>query len=135
MQGIGIHNNSIDLICTHPPYSNIIKYSKNTEGDLSLITTEEFYIAINEVAKECLRVLKPNKYCAILMGDMRKSGYIIPLGFNVMNIFLAAGFKIKEIIIKQQHNCSSTKYWQKLCIEKSFYLIAHEYLFIFKKIL
>jgi adenine specific DNA methylase Mod len=28
-------NNSIDLICAHPPYASIINYSSNVEGDLS----------------------------------------------------------------------------------------------------
>lgn len=128
-----IEDNSIDLICTHPPYANIIKYSENVEGDLSLLSREQFYIAINQVSKECYRVLKKDKYCAILMGDTRKNGYIIPLGFDVMNIFISSGFKLKEIIIKEQHNCSSTNYWKALSIKRNFYLIAHEYLFVFKK--
>lgn len=52
-----------------------------------------------KVSEECYRVLKKGKYCAILIGDTRKKGHIIPLGFSVMDILL----------------------------------IAHEYLFIFKK--
>lgn len=32
-----IPNESIDLICTHPPYANIIKYSDDIDGDLSQI--------------------------------------------------------------------------------------------------
>ena len=128
-----IKDNFIDLICTHPPYSNIIKYSKDIKEDLSLLSREDFYIAINQVAKECYRVLKKDKYCAILMGDTRKNGFIIPLGFDVMNIFINSGFKLKEIIIKEQHNCSSTNYWKEISVKRNFYLIAHEYLFIFKK--
>jgi len=128
-----IKDNFIDLICTHPPYSNIIKYSKDIKEDLSLLSREDFYIAINQVAKECYRVLKKDKYCAILMGDTRKNGFIIPLGFDVMNIFINSGFKLKEIIIKEQHNCSSTNYWKEISVKRNFYLIAHEYLFVFKK--
>ena len=30
-----IPNNTIDFICTHPPYADIIKYSTNISGDLS----------------------------------------------------------------------------------------------------
>nr|WP_242950667.1 DNA methyltransferase [Clostridium grantii] len=131
---IDIKNNTIDLICTHPPYASIIKYSEDLKNDLSLLELNDFYKAMNNVASESYRVLKPNKYCAVLMGDTRRNGYIVPLGFSVMNIFLKSGFKIKEIIIKQQHNCSSTKYWQELSIKRNFYLIAHEYLFVFKKV-
>lgn len=98
-----------------------------------MLSPENFYYEMEKVAKECYRVLKPKKYCAILIGDTRKNGFMIPLGFNVMNIFLNTGFKLKEIIIKQQHNCSSTSYWEDICIKRNFYLIAHEYLFVFKK--
>lgn len=129
-----LNNCSVDLICTHPPYANIIRYSKDIENDISLLSMEDYLIAMKKVAKECFRVLKNNKYCSILMGDTRKNGYIIPLGFNVMNIFIESGFRLKEIIIKKQHNCRSTDYWKDISIKKNFYLIAHEYLFIFKKI-
>lgn len=128
-----IKDNSIDLICTHPPYANIIKYSKDIIEDISLLSIGGFYNAMDDVSKECYRVLKNNKYCAILMGDTRKNGFIIPLAFNILNIFMNNGFRLKEIIIKQQHNCKSTNYWRDISIKKNFYLIAHEYLFVFKK--
>ena len=32
----------IDLICTHPPYAGIIRYSDNIEGDISHLDTESF---------------------------------------------------------------------------------------------
>lgn len=128
-----IRDNCIDLICTHPPYSNIIKYSTNIDRDISLLEEKQFYSAINQVAKESYRVLKGGKYCAILMGDARKNGFIVPLGFNVMSIFKEQGFKLKEIIIKEQHNCNSTNKWRNISKDKKFYLIAHEYLFVFKK--
>lgn len=67
------------------------------------------------------------------MGDTRKKGHIIPLGFHVMKIFEKAGFRLKEIIIKQQHNCKATGYWKTNSIKYNFLLIAHEYLFVFKK--
>lgn len=128
-----IKSNSIDLICTHPPYSDIIKYSENIENDISLLDEEYFYNAIELVAKESFRVLKRGKFCAILIGDKRKKGSIIPMGFSVMQIFQNQGFKLKEIIIKEQHNCKSTDKWKIISKERKFYLIAHEYLFVFKK--
>ncbi|MGI6753068.1 MAG: DNA methyltransferase [Eubacteriales bacterium] len=103
------------------------------QGDLSHCNIQEFYKEMEKVATECNRVLKKNKYCAILIGDTRKRGHIIPIGFNIMEIFLRTGFKLKEIIIKEQHNCSSTGYWRNQSIKYNFLLIAHEYLFIFRK--
>jgi len=126
-----IKDNSIDLICTHPPYSNIIKYSEYISGDLSHCSVEEFLFQMRKVANESYRVLKQNKYCAILIGDIRKNKNIQPLGFNVMQIFINSGFILKEIIIKEQHNCSSNKYWNRRNLD--FLLISHEYIFVFYK--
>lgn len=128
-----IPDNYVDFICTHPPYSNIIQYSEDIKEDLSLLKTEDFYKAIKKVALESYRVLKKNKYCAILMGDTRSKGSIVPLGFKVMNIFESVGFNIKEIVIKKQHNCRCNDEWKDRSIKYNFLLIEHEYLFIFKK--
>lgn len=126
-----IKDESIDLICTHPPYADVIKYSKDIEGDISLVSVEEFLKEIKKVAKESYRVLKKNKICAVMMGDIRKYGNVVPLGFKTMEEFLQAGFKSKEIIIKEQHNCMSTKYWENR--KNNFLLLAHEYIFVFQK--
>ena len=47
-----LKNNSIDLICTHPPYADVIEYSKNIQGDLSLLELDEFYKKAYEVGKK-----------------------------------------------------------------------------------
>lgn len=128
-----IPDNSIDLICTHPPYANIIEYSENIEEDLSHLKISEFLEEMKKVATESYRVLKKDKFCAVLMGDTRKNGHMIPLSFYVMQVFENAGFKLKEMIIKEQHNCKATGFWKTNSIKYNFLLIAHEHLFIFRK--
>ena len=131
---LDLKDESIDLICTHPPYADIIKYSENIKGDLSHLKQKDFLTEIYKVAQECFRVLKKDKYCAILMGDTRKKGMVQPLAFETMRMFELAGFKAKEIIIKEQHNCKATGFWKTNSIKHNFLLLAHEYLFIFKKV-
>ena len=128
-----IPNESIDFICTHPPYADIIEYSIKIDGDLSNCDTKEFLMQIQFVAGECFRVLKSGKFCAIMMGDIRKNGHVVPLSFEVMKIFENTGFSTKEIIVKKQHNCQSTEQWREKGIKYNFLLLAHEYLFVFKK--
>lgn len=128
-----IPDNSVDLICTHPPYANIIRYSDEIEGDLSRLSVVEFLCEMKKVAAECYRVLKNGKYCAILIGDTRKHGHIVPLSFEVMKLFEGVGFSLKEIIIKEQHNCRGTGRWTARSEKDNFLLIAHEYLFVFDK--
>lgn len=129
-----LSDDSIDLICTHPPYADIINYSDGIDGDLSLLSINPFLTEMGTVAEECYRVLKKDKFCAILMGDTRKKGMVQPLAFETMQLFELAGFKLKEIIIKEQHNCKATGYWKTNSIKYKFLLLAHEYLFVFKKV-
>lgn len=128
-----IATESIDLIATHPPYADIIPYSDGLEGDLSLLKHDDFLESMDQVARECLRVLKSGKFCAILIGDTRRNKNIVPLGFEVMNRFIQSGFQLKDTIIKAQHNMRMTGFWYKKSIEHNFLLIAHEYIFIFRK--
>ncbi len=126
-----IKDSRIDFICTHPPYANIIKYSKGIDGDISRLGVEQFLKEMDKVANEAYRVLKNGKMCAVMIGDVRKGGKVIPLGFRMMECFLKAGFINKEIIIKEQHNCKSTDYWKKQ--KNNSLLLAHEYVFVFQK--
>lgn len=128
-----LRDESIDFICTHPPYANIINYSKDIPGDLSLLSVTKFLEQMKLVSSECYRVLKKGKFCAILMGDTRIKGHVVPMSFDVMKIFEGAGFKTKEIIIKEQHNCKATGFWKTNSIKYNFLLLAHEYLFVFRK--
>jgi DNA modification methylase len=126
-------NESVDFVCTHPPYADIIQYSENILSDLSHLAVTEFLLEMERVASECYRVLKRDKFCAVLMGDTRKKGHVVPMSFEVMKIFERAGFKTKEIIIKEQHNCKATGYWKSNSVKYNFLLLAHEYLFVFRK--
>jgi DNA modification methylase len=127
-----IDNNSIDLVVTHPPYANIIQYTTAKE-DLSNYSIAPFLDEIGKVAQELYRVLKPEKYCAILVGDTRIKGMYQSIAYQTMNRFLEAGFTLKEDIIKTQHNCTTTPYWKTLSKKHNFHLIMHEHLFVFKK--
>lgn len=126
-----LNSESIDLIATHPPYADIIKYSNGLTGDLSQQPVKKFIEEMKPVAAESFRVLKKGKFCAFLIGDVRKNGVLYPLGFEMMNIFINAGFTLKEIVIKEQHNCIGTQKW--LSKSNNFLLIAHEYLYIMRK--
>lgn len=126
---------TIDFILNHPPYVDIIKYSdKQIMQDLSNIHDIDLFCdEMEKVARELYRVLKKDRYCAILIGDTRRNKMYQPLAFKVMQRFLKVGFDLKEDIIKHQHNCKATGFWVKKSKEANFLLIMHEHLFIFKK--
>jgi len=129
----GIQDNKIDLICAHPPYAGIIEYGSKIKGDLSALSIDGFLKEMGKVASESLRVLKPGGKCAILIGDTRKAKHVVPIGFKTINVFLGAGFRLKELVIKRQHKCKTTGFWYEKSIKNNFLLLAHEYLPIFEK--
>ncbi|MEM3610379.1 MAG: DNA methyltransferase [Candidatus Anstonellales archaeon] len=129
-----IQDESIDLIATHPPYANIIRFTNNKiEGDLSNVKNiEEFIKEMEKIAKECYRVLKPGKHCAILIGDTRKKKHFVPITTRIMETFLKIGFILREDVIKLQWKMKSTREkWRGS--KYDFLLLAHEHLFIFRK--
>lgn len=130
-----IKDESVDLIATHPPYANIVKFTKNKiEGDLSNVKNiDEFTKEMEKVAKECYRVLKPGRHCAILIGDTRKKKHFVPITSRVLEIFLRVGFILRENVIKLQWKMKSTREkWRGS--KYDFLLLAHEHLFIFRKL-
>ena len=128
-----LEDGAVDLICAHPPYSNIIQYTDSKKDDLSYLDINDFLKEMTKVARESFRVLKPGRQCAILIGDTRKKKHIIPLGFKLIDVYLKAGFRLKELVIKRQHNCKTTGFWYTNSIKYNFLLLAHEYLTIFEK--
>jgi len=150
-----IKDETIDLIATHPPYANIIAYSnrKNqVSGDLSFARTLTGYLeGMKEIAKESYRVLRPGRFCAILVGDTRRHRHHIPIAFRVMQAFLDVGFILREDVMKYQWRTKSTREkWEGLSktaekiwvdIDKKekkghytdFLLLIYEHLFVFRK--
>lgn len=129
-----INSESVDMIATHPPYAGIIPYtSSRLPEDLSTLNFDAFVREIGLVASECFRILKPQKYCAVLIGDTRKHKHYVPIHIGVLNKFLDAGFVLKEDIIKLQHKTKgSRERWSGHRYD--FYKIGHEHLLVFRKL-
>jgi len=128
-----LRDDSIDLICAHPPYADIVRYTVQNPDDLSHLPRQAFLDEMRRVAAESLRVLKPGRHCAILIGDMRRHKHVVPLGFETIDVFLEAGFVLRDLVIKRQHNCKTTGFWYTKSVEHNFLLLAHEYLPVFGK--
>lgn len=125
---------SIDLVCCQPPYADAISYTWNVRGDLSKVhDIDEFCHGLSQVALEIYRVLKPEKRCAIMVGDIRRNKMMIPLGFRVLEIFLDANFETEEIVIKKQFQDRSTPFYKSKEGALLNYRIEHEYIFVLKK--
>ncbi len=89
---IPLQNDSVDFVFFHPPYLNMVKYSKQKQ-DLSNESFENFLISIEKVLKESKRVIKNNKYITILVGDLIKNGKFIPISRKIANIAESIGLE------------------------------------------
>lgn len=79
-----LKNEKIDFICTHPPYADIIQYSKNIEGDLSRLGTKEF---LETMEKSCQRISSRIEKRKKLCGDdgryqEQRKGHAIRVSYN-----------------------------------------------------
>ncbi len=118
------------LVCAHPPYLNSLGYTTNNSCDLSLIgDVNEFCKRMRLFAHEARQVLTKTGICAVLIGDVRKTGKTIPLGFKTLETFLGEGFELDNIVVKTQHKDRSSEFYMSRD-NNGILLLAHEYLFI-----
>lgn len=126
----GIQSESIKLMCVHPPYLNALKYTNGDSRDLSSIDDpQEFLRRLTQFAMNTTAHLASDGTCALLIGDVRRKGELIPLGNYALGAFLDAGYELQATIIKTQHRERSSEFYTSLNGE---HLLAHEYLYIFK---
>jgi len=109
-----VEDGSVDLVATHPPYFNTIKYG-GEEGHLSNAKSLEEYLALfKQVAEEIYRVLKLGGVLGILVGDTRLKKRYVPASHYALLTLLDTGFELREEVIKMQHNMKTTReLWQK----------------------
>jgi len=124
---------AVDFVFVHPPYWNIIQYSRTqwknrtpNPDDLSEITDYyEFIQALNECHLRMFSDLRLGGIMALLVGDVKSKGQLYSMQRD-----LAWLGTPKQIVIKTQHNCSSDKIAYK---SKAFIPIRHEYLLVFER--
>ncbi len=129
-----IGDSSVDLVATHPPYFNIIKYgSRLDKANLARARRlSEYLTMLGDVVREAFRILKPGAHLAILVGDTRKRRHYVPITHHALRVMLEAGFILREEVIKIQHKMKTTReVWRKA--RRDFLLIYHEKLYILRK--
>ncbi len=119
----------VKLLCAHPPYMNSLKYTDDSENDLSLIKEPQiFYDKMRLFAREAAKVLAGGNMCALLIGDIKCQGKLVPLGLRTLDIFLGEKFEVDSIVLKTQHKDRSSEFYNGK--GKHYLLLSHEYLFI-----
>ena len=129
--------NNVQFIIYHPPYWDIIKFSKEEKDLSNCPTLENFLDKLEKTIVDSTKILQKGRYCAIVIGDKYEKGQVVPLGFYCMQLFQKHKMKLKAILVK---NFNETKgkqnqqaLWKYRALANNLYLFKHEYIFVFRK--
>ena len=119
---------TVDYIVTSPPYHNILKnkgnglrkenlkgfrngsrigveYYSEFKNDLGNFNTyEEFLSALEKIMIECYKILKPTKYCSIIISDFTVNKKEICVQADIVNLMNKCGFDFVGTIVLLQDN-------------------------------
>ncbi len=128
---------SVQLVILHPPYHDIIRFSKNRHDLSNASTPDGFAKQFGKVVDNVTSVLDPGRILAVVIGDKYEKGEWIPLGFMLMNEVLKRPYRLKSIVVKNFEETtgkrSRKELWRFRALAGGFYVFKHEYIFIFQK--
>ena len=129
---------TVQFLIMHPPYWNIIKFSKNEKDLSNAKSVEEFLNLFGKIVDNTYDVLDKDRYFAVVIGDKYSQGEWIPLAFYTMNEVLKRGYILKSTIIKNfeetKGKMNQKELWRYRALVGGFYIFKHEYMFLFKKV-
>jgi DNA modification methylase len=129
-------DNSVDFIFAHFPYWNKVKYSDHPK-DLSRLKWPIFLQRCENVMSEFHRILRPNGYFALLIGDHRHNGKLIDvtahlslLGQEYFTLFDKIIYLTRGQKSRARHDKTVATWRAK---KGNYHLIAADFLLIFRK--
>lgn len=136
---------SVDLVITSPPYWDILterrsadrkairKYSNSKEDLGNVHNYEEFIEKLGKAFTEIYKVLKVDKYCVVVVMDIRKKSKFYPFHLDLIQKLNEVGYLLDDIIIwdrqKEYNNMRPLGYPSVFRVNK-----VHEYVLILKKL-
>lgn len=128
---------NFQFMIMHPPYWDIIKFTKEKNDLSNAQTVNEFLKMFNNVLNNISPFLEKRRYLAVVIGDKYSNGEWIPLGFLTMQEVLKNNFKLKSIIVKNFEDTTGKRnqkeLWRYRALVGGFYIFKHEYIFLFQK--
>lgn len=133
---IPLEENSVDFIFAHFPYWKMVQYSNSTE-DLSNMNFEQFRLKTETIFSQFYKLLRKGKYCAILIGDLRREGKLFDLCAH-LSIIGSKFFILFDKIIyvgkgqeSLQRKSRSLTEWRAR--EFGYHIVCNDILLIFRK--
>lgn len=127
----------VQLLIMHPPYYDIIGFSKDRRDLSQAKSVDGFLKMFGEVVDNATPFLEKGRYFALVIGDKYSKGEWIPLGFYCMNEVLKREYLLKSIIVKNfdetRAKRNQKELWRYRALVGGFYVFKHEYVMLFKK--
>lgn len=139
-----VQPNSVDFCITSPPYWDILLRDRtadykdrrdygDTEGDIGKIEDyQQFLNELGSIMNSVLTALRPEKYCLMVVMDIRKKSKFYPFHADIADKMQEIGFIYDDLIIwdrrHEYNNMRPLGYPYKFRINK-----AHEFILIFQK--
>ncbi len=135
---LGEHSvKQVQLLIMHPPYQDIIEFSKDHRDLSHNKSVDEFLKMFGDVVDNATPFLEKGRYFALVIGDKYSKGEWIPLGFYCMNEVLKRGYSLKSVIVKNfdetRAKRNQKELWRYRALVGGFYIFKHEYIMLFKK--
>jgi len=92
-----VHDSSVQLIVTSPPYFNVKDYGEENIG--SLDDFNEYLEEMQRVFRECYRVLEEGRYICVNICDIISHECKYPIPAHYVLLLQRAGFEYREDII------------------------------------
>ena len=127
----------VQLLIMHPPYYDIIDFSKDPRDLSKAKNVDKFLEMFGEVVDNATPFLEKGRYFALVIGDKYSKGEWIPLGFYCMNEVLKREYLLKSIIVKNFEETRAKRnqkeLWRYRALVGGFYVFKHEYIMLFRK--
>lgn len=135
---IKLQNTGVDLVMSHPPYLDIVKFTDKKEDLSNISDINAFIEKYTQSVKNIWPFLKKKQYFVLVIGDLWRNGEVIPLGFYLMYaIKKAVKCELKGIVVKDmvgnRGKIGSEGIWKYRALKNGNFLFKHEYIFVFKK--
>lgn len=139
-----VDHESVDMVVTSPPYWDILlqersadykaarNYGSSTQDLGKIRDYSAFLRALGSIFANVYETLKPNKYCCVIVMDLRKKDRFYPFHADLATALQEVGFIFDDTIIwhrgQEYNNLRPLGYPSVFRINK-----VHEFIMIFKK--
>ncbi len=122
------------LVFVDSPYGDNVRYSDDPRclGRLAA-TGDAFYDAVEAVAREAHRVLRPQGVLAWIISDAYRKHRFTPVGFRAYERLLRHFAPVEIVCLARRNDRSANPMWEHRARARGFYLRGFKYLFLMRK--